>query len=145
VKPDWCYQFAAVKDASGLVFLSRAFFDRAISTLGDGEEVIVTVAKKQDKRSLAQNRAIWGPIYDQLIEGLADDVGYDRHDRDGKDKLHEGLCLQYAGTVKDPITGLDVRKFHTSKATKSEMADYIEWVARFAAERGVVVTLPREF
>ena len=38
----WSYEFAAVKTLTGLVFSSRAYFDRAISTLGDGEEVIVT-------------------------------------------------------------------------------------------------------
>lgn len=120
-------------------------FDRAISILGDGEEVIVTVSKKADKRSLQANRALWGPTYDQLIDGIADEVGYDRHDRDGKEKLHEALCIKYGGTVTDPITGIDVRKFRTSQATKQQFSDYLEWVARYAAtEHGIVITLPGE-
>jgi hypothetical protein len=142
---EWSYEFAAVKAPQGLMFTSRAFFDRAISTLGDGEEVIVTVAKKQDKRTSAQNRLAWGTTYAQILEGLADEVGYDRHDIDGKEKLHEGLCMKYGGTEKDPVTGHDVRKFRSSKATKQQFTEYIEWVCRFAAqEYGVVVTLPGE-
>ncbi len=141
----WRFEFSAIKAKHGLMFASRTYFNRVISTLGDGEAVTVIVEKPQDTRSLAQNRALFGPVYDQLIDGLADEVGYDRHDKDGKDKLHEGLCIKYGGTVKDPITGLDVRKFRTSKATVSEFGAYLEWVARFAAqEHGVIVTLPGE-
>jgi len=141
----WSYEFAAVKSQGALVYRSPEFFARAIATLGDGEEVVVKIAKPVDKRSLQANRALWGPIYDQLIDGLADAVSYDRHDRDGKEKLHEGLCIKYGGTVRDPITGLDVRKFRTSQASRQEFSDYMEWVARFAAEEyGVVITLPGE-
>lgn len=142
---DWKYMFGAVKTARGLAFTSRPFFDRAISTLGDGEEVIVTVERKQEKRTNPQNRMAWGTVYSQLLDGLAAEVGYDRHDKDAKDKLHEGLTGKYGGLVVDPVTGFEVRKFRTSRATKQEFSDYIEWVARFAAqEHGVVIVLPGE-
>jgi|ERR1051326_430806 hypothetical protein len=141
----WAYTFSAVKTATGLAFKARSYFDRVVSTLGDGEEVIVTLTKPQEKRTNAQNRLAWGATYDQLIEALADEVGYDRHDKDGKEKLHEALCIKYGGTVKDPLTGLAVRKFRTSKATKQQFTDYVEWICRFAAqEHGVVITLPGE-
>jgi hypothetical protein len=141
----WSYEFAAVKAPTGLVFTSRPYFDRVISTLGDGEEVIVTVAKPVDKRSLAQNRALWGPIYDAVLDAVADEVGYDRHDKAGKQHLHTGLCLRYGGTVVDPISKLEVQRFHTSKATVKEMSDFIEWIARFMVdEYGVAIALPGE-
>ncbi len=145
MKKDWRYEFAAVKTGKRLQFKSRAFYDRAISTLGDGEEVRVTIEKPKDTRSLAQNRAIWGTIYSQIIDAIADEVGYDRHDKSGKERLHEGLCIRYGGAVMDPVTKREVRKFYTHTATVKEMADYIEWIPRFMAEEyNVVIVLPGE-
>ena len=105
----------------------------------------VTIAKRQDKRSLAANRALWGPIYSQVIDAIAEEVGYDRHDKAGKERLHEGLCIRYGGTAIDPISKREVRKFHTSKASVQQMSDYIEWIPRFMAdEYHVVIVLPGE-
>ena len=141
----WSYEFAAVKAPVGLVFTSRPFFDRAISTLGDGEEVTVTVAKRQDKRSLAMNRALWGPIYTQLIAGIAEAVGYDAHDASGKEYLHEGLLMLFGGTVVDPITKREVAKERSSQMTVARFSEFMEWIVRWAAtEYGVVVVLPGE-
>ena len=59
--------------------------------------------------------------------------------------LHEGLCRRYGGTVIDPISKQEVRKFRTSKATVKEMNDYLEWIPRFMAEEyGAVIVLPGE-
>jgi len=145
VSKPWKFEFQAVKTARGLKFTSRKFFDRAISTLGDGEEVRVTVEKPQDTRSHRQNKALWGPIYDQLIDGIAAEVGYDAHDKGGKDHLHEGLLQLFAGTVVDPITKREVAKERSSTMTTARFSEFVEWIARFAAERyGVVITLPGE-
>lgn len=141
----WSYEFSAVKASSGLVFTSRPYFDRAISTLGDGEEVVVTVAKKQDRRSLAANRALWGPIYSQLIDGIAEQVGYDKHDKSGKEQLHEGPLMLFGGTVVDPITKREVAKERSSQMTVARFSEFMEWIARWAAtEHGVVVVMPGE-
>lgn len=153
---EWSYDFAAVKSPQGLVFTSRDFFDRAISTLGDGEEVTVKVSKRVDKRSLQQNRALWGPIYDQLIQGvrdkldatfeaIAEQTGVDKHDRIGKEHMHEGLLQLFSGTVIDPVTHREVAKERSSTMSTTRFAEFIEWIARYAAdEHGVVVTLPGE-
>ncbi|MCR4375642.1 MAG: hypothetical protein NUW22_12415 [Acidobacteria bacterium] len=141
----WSYEFAAVKAPAGLVFTSRAYFDRAISTLGDGEQVIVTVAKPVDKRSLQANRALWGPIYDQLIDGIAESAGYDKHDALGKEQMHEGLLMLFGGTVVDLVTKREVAKERSSRMSSARFSEFMEWIARYAAdEHGVVVTLPGE-
>ena len=143
---EWRYEFSAVKGPKGLTFTSRAYFDRAISTLGDGEEVVVTVAKKVDKRSLAQNRGLWGPIYDQVIAGLEKEIGYDAHDKAGKEHMHEGLLQLFGGTVIDPVTKREVAKERSSTMTTQRFGEFVEWIARWAAtEHGIVVTLPGEF
>jgi hypothetical protein len=142
---EWAYEFQGVKAGAELVIQGRAFYDRAISALGDGERVLMKLSKWKDTRTSKQNRLIWGGVYRDILEQLADDVGYDKHDARGKDQLHEALCIKYGGTVKDPLTGYDVRKFRSSQANKQEFSDYVEWIARWAAtEHGIVVTLPGE-
>lgn len=139
---DWTYTFGFAKGPEGLNILGRSYFDRVVSSLPLGQEGIMTLAPKKDTRTNAQNRMMWGHVYDQLLTGLASELGYERNE---KDYLHEALCRLYGGTVEDKATGLTVRKFRTSKATKKEFTDYIEWLARWAAqEHGVVIALPGE-
>jgi len=141
----WSYEFAAVKGEHGLVFASRPYFDRAISTLGDGEEVVVTVAKKQDKRSLQQNKSLWGPMYDELISGIAQQHGIDLGDKASKELIHEGLLQRFSGVVLEPVTKREVAKERSSSMTVTRFGEFMEFVARFAAEEyGVLVTLPGE-
>lgn len=142
MKQDWTYTFAFAKGPQGLNILGRAYFDRVVSSLPDGQEGVMTIAPKKEKRTNAQNRMIWGTVYDQLITALADELGYEKPE---KEYLHEALCRLYGGTVEDKATGLTVRKFRTSKATKQEFTDYVEWLARWAAkEHGVNIVLPGE-
>jgi hypothetical protein len=145
VSGEWSYEFSAVKAASGLVIKARSYFDRVIATLGDGEPVIVTVAKPVDRRSLQQNRALWGPIYDQIIHGICQKQGIARGDELSKYWLHEGLLQKFGGTVKDPITGCEVAKERSSTMSASRFCEFMEWIAMYAAEEHqVVVTLPGE-
>lgn len=143
---DTRYTFAAVKSEKGLVIQARPYFDRVVSTFGDGERFVVTVEPFREKRSNRANRALWGPVYDSLMLQIADAVGYDRHERAAaKELIHEGLCAKYGGMTECPVTKQPVRKFRTSKATVKEFSDYIEWVARYAAQEwGIVVELPGE-
>jgi hypothetical protein len=142
----WLHTFVAVKTKGGLSFgAARPFFDRVVSSLGDETEVVVTLAEKQDKRTSAQNRLIWGTVYSQILEGIGESVGYDRHDKAGKEQLHLGLLMLYSGTIVEPLTKREVPKVRSSKMTKAEFSDYVEWVARWAAqEHGVAIALPGE-
>jgi len=141
----WRYEFAAVKTERGLKFTSRKFFDRAISTLGTGEMLRVIVERPQDTRSSQQNKGLWGPIYDQLLAGVAEEIGYDAHDKAGKELMHEGLLQLFSGTTVDPVTKREVAKERSSTMTAARFREFTEWIARWAAEQhGVVITLPGE-
>jgi hypothetical protein len=114
-----------------------------LTTVATGEEFIVTLREFEDKRSSRQNRMLWGVCYDSLLAGLSDEVGYDKHDKCGKEQLHEGLLMLFGGTVTDKATGREVAKVRSSKMTRAEFSAFVEWIARWAAqEHGVVVTLP---
>ena len=142
----WTYTFAATKNAKNEpVILARPYFNRVLSTIAVGEEFDLTIAEHQEKRSNKQNRMVWGTILDQLIAGLAADQ-YEPHERaEAKELIYEGLCAKYQGYVTDAVTGQQVRKFRGSKATKAEFTEFVEWVARFAAQEcGIVVVLPGE-
>lgn len=147
MRHDWSYTFIAAKDdKAGLMIQGRPYFDRVVSTLAAGELVVMKLEPWVEKRTNAQNRGMWGVTYDSLIAGLVTAGHYEPHERaQMKALIHEGLCAQYQGYVMCPVTKQQVRKFRTSKATKQEFSDFIEWVARFAAkEYGVVVELPGE-
>jgi hypothetical protein len=142
----WTYTFAATKNAKNEpVILARPYFNRVLSTVAVGEEFALTITEREDKRSSKQNRLLWGTCYDQLIAGIADEVGYDRHDKHGKEQLHEGLLCLYGGMVIEPVTKREVAKVRSSKMTVAEFSAYVEWIARWAAqEHGVVIVLPGE-
>lgn len=141
----WSYEFSAVKGAQGLVIQGRDFYEQAIARLGDGERVMGRLTTDVEKRSAQQNRMLWGPIYDQLIAGIAEDVGYDKHDHIDKENMHEGLLMLFGGTVVDPVTKREVAKERSSSMTTARFAEFVEWIVRYAAdEHGIVVTLPGE-
>lgn len=142
----WTYSFMPAKTPKGLNFGSaRGYFDRVVATMADGEVCNLTISEHEEKRTLAQNRLIWGTVYQQLLDGLANELGYDRHDKCGKEQLHEGLLMLFGGTVMEKATGREVAKVRSSKMTKAEFSAYVEWIARWAAtEHGVVIVLPGE-
>lgn len=142
----WSYTFAPAKTEQGLSFgHARPFFDRVVSAMALGEVCDLTISEHEEKRTLAQNRMLWGTVYDQLLDGIGDAVGYDKHDKAGKEQMHEGLLCLYGGTVIEPITKREVAKVRSSKMTVAEFTAYVEWIARYAAqEHGVVIALPGE-
>lgn len=141
----WSYTFAPAKGNTGLNFgHARAYFDRIVATLADGEVVDLTLAEHVEKRSGRANRFLWGPLYDEAMEVILSKEGY-RRDEWPQMKLlmHEGLTGKYQGYVTCPVTKQQVRKFQSSKATSKEFHAYIEWLVQMVAEDyGVALALP---
>jgi len=138
-------EFAVAKGPRGITFTLRPFYERWLATLPDGWFGRVIFEEHHDKRTMKQNRTLWGVVYQSLIDQVADEVGYDKHDKAGKEQLHEGLLMLYGGVKKCPITGREVAAKRSSKMTVAEFADYIDWIARWAAtEYGIVVELPSD-
>lgn len=148
---DWAYTFTAAKSAKGhLVIQGRPYFDRVVSMLADGEIVVLKLEPWVERKTTQQVRLIWGGIYQQILQGMLTEVGYEQHSDKAaramaKDALHEALCLEFGGSITERVTGQTVRKFRLSKATKDQTREYIDWCARHAAQHyGVVVELPGE-
>jgi hypothetical protein len=92
----------------------------------------VTVAEKKRRRSEQQNRYLWGVVYKTICEHLE---GWDAED------VHEyflGEC--YGWTC---LSGLGRNRIkpvrRSARLNKMEFADYIAFIQRKMAERGVFI------
>lgn len=137
--------FTVAKGPKGIALTMRPYFDRYVASLPDGWLGTLTLEAHKETRTGRQNRALWGVVYESLVSQIADEVGYDKHDASGKEQMHEGLLMLYGGVKICPITKREVAAKRSSKMTVAEFADYIEWIARWAAtEYGIVVELPSD-
>lgn len=120
----------------------RSGFRRHLDTL-KGYEVTVTVERRSRQRSVKQNAWLWGVAYPLIAESC----GYDHHEHE---HLHYDLLSVRFGThaVNSRIPGVPPRIVPTrtsSELSTKEMAEYFEWLVRYAAETfGVVLELPDE-
>lgn len=134
-------QFHGQIDGNGqLVLNDPRAFKRFAKTLS-GERVTVTLTKAKSKRSLDQNAWIWGVAYPLIAEHC----GNDHHEHE---QLHYDLLSVRYGTVAiaPMVPGAQPRIVPaktTSSMTTTEFSEYMEWLARFAAEKlDVVIPLP---
>ena len=135
--------FSGFVDATGKLTLDdrRGFLD--YTRRFSGKEVVVTVTRKTRQRSAQQNKWLWGCAYPLIAEHC----GYDEHEHE---QLHYDLLSVRFGTVavQPLVPGAPPRivpAFTSSQLTTTDMAAYMEWLVRFAAEKfGVVIPLPDE-
>jgi len=92
--------------------------------------VAITLEKHNPPRTLAQNAYYWTA----MVQPLADYCGYT------KDEMHEILLAECFGSAE--VGSLTLPNKRSSKLTKAEMQEYLEFVPRFAAEQGVVIGVP---
>lgn len=113
-----------VKDGVFL-FADKRAFDAAVARWTDGEAV-VRIERKFKRRSDPQNRWLHGVA----IALIADECGYDRHERDWLRYYLLGLCF---GTEKNAL-GQDMPKMGgTSKLSTEQFSTFMEWIVRFGA------------
>lgn len=120
-------------------------------SIGDGTELTIEIKERKNQRSLAQNRSLWGPIYDQILGKVMcedyreDEINEPLETNPKKQNIHYGLLAKRFGYVIDPITKMSVPAKTSSEMTTSEMAEYFEWLVMYCAdELHIEVTLPDE-
>lgn len=126
--------------------------------VGDGTELVIEIKEKKETRSSAQNRALWGPIYDQILEQVmcgdyrADEAQapLDLSDTpkkisEAKNLVHYGLLAARFGYVIDPITKKQVPARTSSELNTQDMAEYFKWLQVYCAdELHIQIDLPDE-
>ena len=93
--------------------------------------VLVTV-EKLSKRSNDQNALLWA-----VISQIADAAKVSKED------MHEHLLITRYGCRQAEFSDerIAVRP-KSSRFSKEQMSDYIEWVLAWAAERGIRIVMP---
>lgn len=96
---------------------------------------VIEVKRLQRKRSDAQNRYLWGVCYPAIMEHLK---GWDAND------VHEyclGECFGW-----ESLEGLGRKRLRpirrSSKLSVTEFMDYVDWIQRDMATRGIFVPDP---
>lgn len=114
-------QFPVVKSPKGLVVLNRAAFDRAVSKLTDGVELLMIVKSKVKRQSNQPMRYYRGVV----IPDIAEACGYD--DPEDFDQVHQSLAWKFLRIEDHPTLGYPRRR-STAKAdlTADEMTAYIQ-------------------
>ena len=105
-------------------------FVNAISGLKDGR-YLLTLERKYNKRSNAQNRYLWGIVYFLAKQGF-NDIGYDLTTEQVHDFFKDAFCkIELASEV----TG-EVRTFTSSTANlkTTEFMVYLSKIQQFCAE-----------
>lgn len=95
---------------------------------------------RKSRRTNDQNALLWSLYGDILRLGGEQLAGFT------KDELHEFFLIDYFGSETKELFGRKKLKplKRSSRLTKSEFSDYVEHIVRFAAERGIVLSLPGE-
>ncbi len=108
-----------------------------LSRLAPEKGWVVEVKEKKRKRSDPQNRYLWGVCYPAILKHLE---GWEAED------VHEyclGECFGW-----DRLTGLNRDKARplkrSSTLTVVEFMNYVDWIQRHMAEKGIYVPDPNE-
>lgn len=100
----------------------------------------VTVAEHKPRRSLAQNALLWSLYGDIVAEGGEKMRGWQPSD------LHEFFLGEHYGWQK--LDGMKRARLkplrRSSTMNKQDFSDHLDFIVRYMAEQGVVLSLPGE-
>lgn len=109
---------------------TRGLLDEYTSTkFKEGDVAVVIVGKPEEDVTLEQYRYLYACVYEPLAEHLGNTV--EEIDEILKYKY---LC-RFKGTTHEFVQG-------KSELTREEMAKYIDFCIKFAAEQGVIAVNP---
>lgn len=107
-------------------------FAKVLNALDAEKAWEITVIEQKRRRSEQQNRYLWGVVYKTICEHLP---GWDAND------VHEYFLGEHFGW--EVLEGMGKRRMkpirRSSRLNKMEFADYIAFIQRSMAERGVYI------
>ena len=123
-----------------------ASFDRLVLHFLPGEELVLTVEKYEQERTVKQRKTLFGVGYKSLMEQMG--LSGERE----KDQLHEAMCGEYFGWRDSVILGstkrVPVRTTTTNERgerdviSTREQLNFYAFIQRTAAEYGYDVPEP---
>ena len=109
-----------------------------LTTLPKERPFVVMVTEKKPTRSGQQNALLWA-LYDDALEiGGEKLAGFDKRD------LHELLLIEHFGAERVTVFGKTKLKANKRSSTlsKLEFASFVDFVVRYFAEHGIVLSMP---
>jgi hypothetical protein len=108
-----------------------------VSALAKDKAWKVEISEHRARRSDEQNRYLWGVVYATVRKHLS---GWDAND------LHEYFLGEFFGW--ETLEGLGRKRLkpirRSSKLNKTEFADYVGFIQRTMAEKGIYIPEPGE-
>lgn len=133
--------FTVVKHNGKLALTAPVAYKQFVDTLGEGEELTMTLRSPKRTRSNQQNKWLWGVANRRLCDHL----GYERTDRAGREAVHYEMVKRCFGSRRDERLGADIPNARSSQLSTKAFAEFMEWFVRHAAmEFGCVIPLPDE-
>lgn len=107
-----------------------------------GQLVEVVMRKQKSKRSIQQNKWLWGCALELLVA----DYGYEKRERGkAKEDLHYSLLKKCFGTHWDERLKDEIPNISSSKLKTKQFSAYMEWLVRYAAQEcNCKIPLPDE-
>jgi len=93
----------------------------------------VSIGPYKKRRSLEMNNLYW-----DWVTTIGDDLGYT------KEEMHEVLMRKFLAPRVMEIDGEQVEVYSTRVLKVREMSEYMEHIARFAAEMGIALRHPED-
>ncbi len=96
---------------------------------------LITIEEKKPLRSDHQNRYLWGVCYREVCKHLE---GFDAED------VHELMLGEWAGWEVVEAFGKKRQRpiRRSSKLNKQEFADFVDFIQRYMAEKGIFIPDP---
>jgi hypothetical protein len=135
------FHFEATVQPDGTFKPASVAFVRGRMAQWAGKRVWVEVRREKRRRSDAQHRLLFGPIYDDLLEGLrglAAEAGEKCPFKD-KEALHSAMKYLFLGTtvVKVPGAGELEMESSSKTLTTEQFSEFVSKILRWGAERGI--------
>lgn len=109
-----------------------------LTNLPSERPYVVLVTEKKPSRSQQQNSLLWA-LYDDALQIAGEKLaGFDKRD------LHELLLIEHFGAERVTVFGKTKLKAlkRSSTLSKLEFASFVDFVVRYFAEHGIVLSLP---
>lgn len=119
----------------GQMFIrNRTDFDHFIKRF-EGKDIEIVIQKKRNVRSLQQNKLWW--LY---VTILSEELGYE------KDEMHDILKFKFLKRERVVEKTGEIIPYleSTTRLTRTEFADVVDAVIRWAAEMNVILPSPNE-
>lgn len=125
---------------------SKAHVCGLIRELSPERQWIVEVEEYHEKRSLAQNRTLWGVVYKQIVDHIFESTGQRFMDTEVHAKMKDLFLISGVKRVKVGRRRWTVKRYKsTAKLGRKAFNEYIERIAEYcASDLGLKLQMPED-